>query len=311
MNAALLFLLYASTVTWLGPLLLRRVTRTGLNPRLAVVSWLTVVIAAIAAWFAALAVLAAAVVDSMWRHRTLSLCLKALGVSGEVGLPRPIASAVAVGFLLAGLMVSIRVSWCVGRHLRRQRSRSHLHASTARVVGGPSDWPGVVVVPAPQPVAYCVAGRPHSVVVITTTALGRLDESQLAAVLAHENAHLASRHHDLLMVLRAIAASLPRLALFSAAAEAVAELFEMCADDAAVRRHGKTALLRGLLALTERSPVEASAALGAVGTATLARAARLAIPVPRRTRWQEQLMLGTTIALAVLTPLVVALACHP
>ncbi|KAA1251621.1 M56 family metallopeptidase, partial [Mycobacterium simiae] len=275
MNVALLLLGYGSALTWFGPLLLRRVTGTGVHPQLAVMGWLTMVCAAIAAWGAALVILGIAVVHSVGRHRTLALCLETLGLTGQLGLPHAIASALAICLLFAGLITTAVVCWRIGNHLLRQRTRSRLHAATARAIGGVGAWPNVVVVPAPQPVAYCVTGRPHALVVVTTAALGRLDEQQLAAVLAHEYAHLAGRHHDLLMALRAIAASLPRLTLFSAAADVVADLLEMCADDAAVRRHGKIALVRGLLALTA-PPAMASAALGAAGTATLARATRLA-----------------------------------
>lgn len=309
MNAALLLLGYACVLNLLGPRLLRGATGTGAHPRLALVSWLAAVVAALGAWFAALAVLGVAAAQSMWRHGELALCLKVLGVTGALGLPRALASGFAAGLWVAGVAATVVVGWRVGRRLRRQRARSRLHASTARVVGLPGDRPGVVVVAAPQPVAYCVTDRPHSVVVVTTAAVGRLDGPQLAAVLAHENAHLAGRHHDVLMVLRAIAAGLPRSALFAAAAEAAADLLEMCADDAAVRVHGKMPLLRGLLALSGDSPM-VSAALGASGTATLARAARLATPVSRRTWWRERVLLCTAMGFAVLSPVVVGLACR-
>lgn len=310
MNAALLLLGYACVLNWLGPHLLRRVTGTGAHPRLALASWLAVVVAALGAWFAALAVLGVAAAQSMWRRGELTLCLKALGVTGALGLPRAFASALAAGLWVAGVAATVVVGWRIGRQLRRQRARSRLHASAARVVGIPGDRPGVVVVAAPQPAAYCVTDRPHSVVVVTTAALGRLDEPQLAAVLAHENAHLAGRHHDVLMVLRAIAAGLPRSALFSAAAGVAADLLEMCADDTAVRVHGKMPLLRGLLALSGDSPAMAPAALGASGTATLARAARLATPVSRGIWWRELVSLCTAIGFAVFSPVVVGLACR-
>ncbi|KZS72189.1 peptidase M48 [Mycobacterium kansasii] len=313
MNAALLLLLYASMLTWLGPLLLRRVTGTGVRPQLAVACWLTAVVAAIAAWLAALVFLCAAVLDSIWRHREPTLCFKALGVTGQLGLPQAIASAMAICLSVASLLATTVVGWRVAHQWLRQRSRSLLHASAARVVGGVGDRygrPDLVVVPAPHPAAYCVTGRPDSVVVVTTAALDRLDEPQLAAVLAHEYAHLAGRHHDLLMVLRAIAASLPRLTLFCTAAEMVADLLEMCADDVAVRRHGKMALLRGLLALTGAPPAMTSTALGAAGTATLGRASRLANPISRRRRLHERVILGTTIGFAVIIPLAVGLACY-
>ncbi|ORC07142.1 hypothetical protein B4U45_11500 [Mycobacterium persicum] len=101
MNAALLLLLYASMLTWLGPLLLRRVTGTGVRPQLAVASWLTAVVAAIAAWLAALVFLCAAVLDSIWRHREPTLCFKALGVTGQLGLPHAIDAVPAFPRALA------------------------------------------------------------------------------------------------------------------------------------------------------------------------------------------------------------------
>ena len=45
----------------------------------------------------------------------------------------------------------------------------------------------------PEPAAYCVSGRPPAIVV-TTAALGALDDRQLDAVVAHERAHLAGHH---------------------------------------------------------------------------------------------------------------------
>lgn len=176
------------------------------------------------------------------------------------------------------------------------------------MVGRPGHQPGVVVIPADQPAAYCVAGQPDTVVV-TTAALERLDETQLAAVLAHENAHLTGRHHQVHMLLRALAASAPRLPLFSAAAGAVAELLEMCADDAAARGHGRMPLLGGMLALSGQRSVTA-AALGAADTAVLTRVARLSAPAPGRTRWRHAVALITVTGLSILTPLAVGLACH-
>lgn len=111
MNAALLLFAYASALIWVGPVLLRRVTGTGVHPRLAVASWLSAVFAAIAAWVGALVSLGAAVLDSIWRHRALALCVKELGLAGELGLPRGIASALAVGVLSTG---AVATSSCVG-----------------------------------------------------------------------------------------------------------------------------------------------------------------------------------------------------
>ena len=56
-----------------------------------------------------------------------------------------------------------------------------------------------------QPAAYCVAGR-QPTVILTTAAVQALDPGQLDAVLAHERAHLAGRHHRLLALTPAVLA---------------------------------------------------------------------------------------------------------
>lgn len=156
-----------------------------------------------------------------------------------------------------------------------------------------------------MPVVYCVDGEVPTVVV-TTAALEGLDEAQLDAVLAHEHAHIAGRHHDLLVMLRAMAAGLPRLPLFSAAAEAVSDLLEMCADDTAARQHGPHPLLTGISALIGMPSVPA---LGAAHTAVLIRAGRLANPVGAHVRWGHRLAQTAAIGTTVALPILAALTC--
>jgi beta-lactamase regulating signal transducer with metallopeptidase domain len=128
-----------------------------------------------------------------------------------------------------------------------------------------------VVIDADEPAAYCVAGRPPAIVV-TSAMLAVLGDDELCAVLAHERAHLAGRHLTVLSALRSLASVFPNLALITVGAAEVARLLEMCADDAAVRRHGHAALLSGLSSLVAAGPVEA---LAAADIAVLARAERL------------------------------------
>lgn len=309
MNTAILLVLHALALAWFGPPLLRRVTGRGVHPRLAVAAWVTTVTAVIATWVGALVILLIDVLGSIGRHSTLTICRKVLGIAGHLGLPQKAGSAFALGFLTVGLMATAVVILRSARRLRQQRSCSRRHASIALMIGRPSDQPGVVVISASEPTAYCVAGRPNAIIV-TTAAFDRLDESQLAAVLAHERAHLTGRHHGLHMLLRAIATSMPRLPLFPAAADAVADLLEMCADDVAVRCYGPVPLLSGLLALAGQRSVASSTALGAAGTAVPARAARLTSPASRGIQWRERLAPTTAIWLAILTPLAAGLACH-
>ena len=111
-----------------------------------------------------------------------------------------------------------------------------------------------------EPVAYCVAGR-HPTVILTTGALQALDPAQLDAVLAHERAHLAGHHHQLLALARIGRLALPFLPLMRDADAQVARLVEMHADDAATRACDPRSLATALVALaTAATPAPALAA---------------------------------------------------
>src|SRR5258708_6923471 len=81
----------------------------------------------------------------------------------------------------------------------------------------------------------------------------------------------------LMPLTRGLAATLPRVALFTIGAREIARLTEMAADDAAARRHGPHTVLGALLALSVQAQVPNYAA-AATGTDVLARAERLAAP---------------------------------
>jgi hypothetical protein len=133
---------------------------------------------------------------------------------------------------------------------------------------GPSKASTAVVLDEPQPAAYCVPGRPAAIV-LTSGALAVLDPGQLRAVLAHERAHLAGRHHLLIALTRGLAASFPAVPLFARGADEVARLAEMCADDAAARQSSRPVLITALLAMGTGTAVSALTLGGAAvgGTA--------------------------------------------
>ena len=144
---------------------------------------------------------------------------------------------------------------------------------------------------------------------MTSAAVKSLTEPELAAVLAHERAHLSGRHPQLMMLLRALASAVPALPLFSAAVHSVGRLVEMNADDVAVRGHGRDALLSGLVALAG-TPRAGGAALAAADTAVVARAERLVAPPKRRTLLRERVVLSGTLAAMIMAPAVLAFFCH-
>jgi Zn-dependent protease with chaperone function len=305
MTTAVWLLLYGAVLTWLAPPLLTRLTRSGVTPHMGIAAWLTAITAALLAWVGAVAIAAVAAVEGMKDSTAVTLCLRLFGLSERAPLPGRLGSVVLI---VTALAISAVVISRVGRSVLGLRARSHAHAREARMIGHPTDRPGVLVVDAHRPAAYCVSGKPNAIVV-TTGALDALDGSQLAAVLAHENAHIAGHHHQLLMVLRGLATSLPRLPLFRSGAAAVADLLEMCADDVAARRHGTRPLLVGLLTLAgpQRLPADG---LAAAGTAVLARALRLADPARPGMQWRQRVALGATMVSTVGAPAVIDLLCH-
>lgn len=303
MTAAFYLLLYGALVTWLAPPLLSRLTRGGLNPRLGVAAWLTAILGVLITWTVAVTLIVVNGVRGLPDSPVLVVCLELLGIPEQVATPG------LPGLLLliaAGVILSAVVGLKVGRAVLGSRSRSRDHAEAARLIGAPTGWPDVFLLNADRPAAYCVIGRPNAIVV-TTAAVQRLTEPQLAAVLAHENAHIAGRHHHLLMFLRALAGTLSRLPLFPSAAAAVAELLEMCADDTAARRHGSRALVAGMIMLA--GPV-APAGLAMAATAVAVRANRLLTPARRGSLWRHQLMASATIAVTAGAPIVINMLCH-
>jgi beta-lactamase regulating signal transducer with metallopeptidase domain len=118
---------------------------------------------------------------------------------------------------------------------------------------------------------YCLPGRRR--IVFSTGALRRLDHHQLDAVLAHERAHLAGRHHLVILFAEVLRSAFSRIRFFVTAASQISCLVEMAADDAATRRAHRLTLAAALLTLASaRVP---AGALGAGGTAGAQRIRRL------------------------------------
>lgn len=304
MIAALCLLSYAAALAWLAPPALTRLTSSGHSPKMAVSVWLTAIAVAISAWVAGSIgllrdVLGPHSVDPVRYCTEAILALHHLGWGGDVTLG-------VTGFAAAA--ASLVASRRIVAALQRFRRRSQDHAHEARLVGAPTQQPGVVLVHTDHAAAYCVAGKPDAIVV-TSSAAQNLTEPELAAVLAHERAHLNGRHPQLMMLLRALAASLPALPLFAASVTAVGRLVEMNADDVAARTHGRDALLTGLVTLAGPAP-KGGAALAAAGTAVLARAERLAAPAMPRALLRERITLSATLAALISAPVLLAFLCH-
>ncbi|SFB62667.1 Zn-dependent protease with chaperone function [Amycolatopsis marina] len=301
MSIAACLLLYSFAVVVLGPRLLTRWTRAGVAPRLGITAWLVAIASVLASWAAAAVFLTVELIHH-WNQpgQILSTCFAVLQVvaTGGAGIILQLGLFVLTALATAAATVlAVRLA----RSLARARSRTHDHARMARVVGRRMPGSDAIVLDAPERLAYCVAGRPHTIVV-TSGALDVLDDTHLRAVLAHERAHLTGRHHLLLATTRGLTAALPRVALFTAGATEIARLLEMCADDAAARSHGPQTVLGALLTLSGVASLPAGA-LGATGVGVVARAERLVEPAGFTQRMRSRLLLAAAATLLAVGPL--------
>jgi Zn-dependent protease with chaperone function len=300
-TVAAVLLAYAACVGTLGARLLGQAKWTARAPLLAIVTYLT------AAWSVVVALGLAGLVLAV--HATalgggLSHLIGACVLRLRATYATPGGATVAgLGLILAGSVAARSVLAAVG-HLRAIGQQALRHAQTARLVGRPDSALGAVLVEHPEPAAYCVAGR-HPTVILTTGAVAALTAGQLDAVLAHERAHLAGRHHRLLAMARIGRQVLPFLPVMREAEAQVARLIELHADDAATRSRDPEALATALVVLAA-GPSPATA-LAAAATDTVQRIHRLLRPAEPLGRGRRHMLRATAAGLA-LTPVLLALA---
>lgn len=234
---------YAVALAVAAPWLLARVAGAGYAPRLGITAWLLAVASVAGSLLGAAVVL-------VWD-------------GGAVG--------VTVG--AAGLVVAVaRFGWAVGVTWRVTHARRVAHREMLALVGRLDQGLGATLVDAAEPLVYCLPA-PAPTVVVTTGARRVLSRAQLRAALSHEWAHLAGRHHLLLVLGYALGRAAPWLPLFTRTGPAVAALLEMRADDVAARRHGRRTVAAAIAALGRRAaPV---GALGVAGPSALSRGLRL------------------------------------
>lgn len=105
---------------------------------------------------------------------------------------------------------------------------------------------GTRVLPHDAPVAYCLPGLTGGLTVVSRGLLDQLTGPEVAAVVAHEKAHVRQRHDLLRLAFEAWHRAFPWLPTTAVARQAVASLTEMLADDAALREHRREDLVSAL-----------------------------------------------------------------
>lgn len=300
MTAALVIVGYSLAVAWCLPSRLARLTAPGINARLGLTAWLAAMGVALAGLVIALQCLISAAIagwpvlaEAICRTATAHSCPPTVYQSAMYEIP--IAAAAAGGALMTAVL-----AWQYGRRLHQSRSRAQAHAEAARVTGRPlSAASGAVVLEAAEPAAYCVPGRPPAIV-LSTGALALLDSAQLAAVVAHERAHLDGTHPLLVMVTRGLAAAFPAVPVFTQGTVEVTRLTEMRADDLAARVSGRSVLITALLAMSTGAAVP-PLALAATSGCVTERVQRLLEPSSRSRHARNRLALMIVIALMAVT----------
>jgi Zn-dependent protease with chaperone function len=184
-----------------------------------------------------------------------------------------LAAALALLALLCWVLLAASVAAVQAR--RRQRALLTLLAH------GDPKVPGALVVDHPSAAAYCLPGlRSRSRIVVSVGTLELLGRGELAAVLAHERAHLRERHDLVLLPFTALRRAFPRSATCTDAQRAVALLVEMLADDRALRARSARELVSALVRFGTAGTCPAPAGALAAGEGEVAaRVARLVQPV--------------------------------
>lgn len=192
----------------------------------------------------------------LWQAIALAGGLSMIGAFLAAGLAlipsAPVAGGIALG---AGLALAAHLLGHLGATIvvvTRQRRRHHAlvellsepHPTRARTR----------VLDDAAPLAYCLPRGTSSLTVLSQGLLDRLDAAELAAVIAHERAHVDQRHDILLVAFRAWHSALPWFPIAARAEEEVAVLVELLADDRARRAAPDAVLARAILTVADARP---------------------------------------------------------
>lgn len=221
----------------------------------------------------------------LWQSLALAAVLAALGagLATATGILVQRTSAGTVELVLyvvvfvLTLLVAGRLAWATVTLAVHTRSRRKRHRTLVDLLSTERGLePGLRVLAEETPVVYCLPGVRDARVVLSAGALDRLDDDELAAVIAHERAHLRARHDLVLEAFGALRSAFPRFVRSHTALEQNRILVELLADDAARRRTGAEPLAHALVKLADSDAPEA--AMAAASRATVLRVQRLAEP---------------------------------
>ena len=306
MTVGAALLLYAAVLGVAGPILLRHDGWLSRAPRLGATMLLAASWSVLTALFlAGLTIALPGTALSSGLSDVLGACILRL----RAAYATPGGAAVAGAGITLSATIAIRTSWALLTGFRTRRRERRRQRTLIALCGRHAAASETVVLDQPQPAVYCLGGRDRKVI-LTSGAMELLTAPQLAAVLAHEHAHIGSRHHRALAAAAVARDVLPELPLVRNLTHAVRCLLEMHADDVAARGHDPETLATALVAVATATPRKAgpmpTAALAAADTEAIARIRRLLLP-PRSLSDRGRRSLRACVAAVALVPLLLAL----
>lgn len=294
----------AALLAWPVPALLGRARWPRRDPLVALVCWQAVGLAG------GLSILGALVVHGLapWGS-SLAGAARAV-LTGEPARD-PVRGDHWIALTLAGVLAAellgvLALSW-----VRTARTRRRHRELLELVVEPAAAAPDARLLEHPAPVAFCIPGA-RPLLVLSSGMVAELDDGQLAAVVAHERAHLAEHHHLYLLPFVAWEAALPVLPAAARAHTAVRELVEMRADDRALTSLAgpdpRRTLARAIVvAAAAGGGGVPDGALAMGGTAVAARVRRLVDPpAPLPAAARAAALLAAGLLLLVPTALLLA-----
>jgi len=225
------------------------------------------------------------------------------------GTPAGAGIVTAGQVLTAGML--LRGAWTGARFVRRRRAERRRHRLLVRWAGAHLPELRAVVLEQPGAAAFAVGGQQNTVVV-TRGIIDLLSGDELSAVLAHEHAHLAARHHRWLTAAALVAQALPFVPLPRDAPALVGRLLEMDADELAATRHEPRVIASALVAVATSAVARATGRPSGApqitgGADALARVQRLLRP-PAGLPAGRQALARAAIAALAMGPLLLAAA---
>ncbi|WP_449406871.1 M56 family metallopeptidase [Microbacterium maritypicum] len=293
---------FALLLAMAGPVLLRRSSWPERSPRIGIAAWQALSVSLVVTVF--LTGVALAVPAIPWTTDLAEL-VRACAMALRAQYSTPGGVVVSATGAVAALTVFGRFGYCLANGLTSSARNRSRQLAALDMIARPHHDSGALIVDHPAAAAYCLPGRGRHIV-LTSSTLAALDREQLAAVLAHEGAHLRGNHHLILAVSEALRRAFPGVGAFRESHAALERLVEMQADDTAARHGSRLTVATALVRLGEHA-MTPSAALGAGGASAVDRVRRLVAPA-RPLGARKALMATLATGALLVLPLFLAVA---